>query len=685
MTTFQRGGRPADRDTAIRLLRELAADANGGRRRAARRTAALTNLAPLLRVRYLQEGQVRDLEEAIEAGKRVTAVAAAGGMTLGILGSCLRMRFEARFEESDLTEAIGMLRAAVEAPSTQSAQYPQILLELASAVHLQYRLHRRQADLDESVSLARQALTAVPADNSDRLSYLTTLGGMLHSAYRYTWRETDLAEAVTLCREASTLIPAGDPRSGSVYSNLVLVLRDLHERHGRPSDLEAAIDAARRAVDTQVIGSQHAKAQGLLGDLLHQRYETTGQTTDLIEAIEAKRAAVAACAPGHPDRGLFLHHLSWSLYRRAGYARRPEDQDAFLGQAEQAGQAAVNAGSASAGDRAMFLSQLGNIRAAKSRLNRDLGALTRAIEICRRAVANTPAGDPRRRTHLQNLVVCLNHRYQLTGAPLHMRRSLGIDPDPADAPDPTQAPDTGTAARSEPPADLPADLAERAAAMRFYFDQLQRVLGVADDQIDVASLTSDFDVDIDEAITLMREVLALTPAHHPDYGVAVSNLGNLHTQAGRSRDESHRAEARAHWRVAADAKSPPAIIRLTAAWKWGQSAKLEGDRDGAHAAFTRAVDLLGLLAWHGIDRDTKSAHLNDWTGLASDAAAAALDVGRPEQAVEQLERGRTVLWNQILHLRSDVNVLDAAAPELASRLSEIRRMLDTSPERTVGL
>jgi tetratricopeptide (TPR) repeat protein len=671
-------------DRAIDLLRQTAAAASDFHSdpvmylsdiESAHGTAVLADLARLLEIRYRQEGRSGDLDEAIEVGRRVVAVAPADATALGVLGTCLRLRFEARFEESDLTEAVDALRKASDALRTSSAGHPQVLHELAGAVHLRYRLRRGQADLDESVSLARQALATAPADDAERPSYLLTLGGMLHSAYRYSWRETDLDEAVTLCREASELLLPGDPRTGGAYANLALALRGLFERHGRPSDLDDALDAARRAVGALVVGNEQARARGLLGDLLHQRYETTGRTADLVEAIEVKRAAVAAFAPGHLDRGLALHNLGWSLSRRAGYARRPEEQDAVLGEAERAAQAAVDAGSASAGDRAMFLSQLGSIRSRRSRLNRDLDALAGAIETCRRAVADTPAGDERLRTHLQNLAVCLNDRYQLTGAPLHIRRSLGVDADPA------EAPDTETA---EPPADLPADLAERAATMRMYLNQIQRVFGVADDQIDVASLTPDADADNDEAITLMRRVVALTPAGHPDYGVAVSNLGNLLARGGRSDDESQRAEAAACYRAAADAESSPATIRLTAAWRWGTIHALYGDREGALAAFTRAVDLLGLLAWHGLDRDTRSAHLTDWAGLASDAAAAALDAGRPERAVELLERGRTVLWNQVLHLRSDVDVLAAAAPGLASRLSEIRRVLDAPPEHSVG-
>ena len=118
---------------------------------------------------------------------------------------------------------------------------------------------------------------------------------------------------------------------------------------------------------------------------------------------------------------------------------------------------------------------------------------------------------------------------------------------------------------------------------------------------------------------------------------------------------------------------------MAAARAWGKSAFTAGDTLSAADGYATAVGLLPELAWHGLDRDTREEQLADWAGLAADAAACMIAVGQPHQAVEMLEQGRSVLWTQALHLRSDLSLLREAAPHLALRLDEIRRELDQVP------
>ncbi|MFC5802605.1 hypothetical protein [Streptomyces formicae] len=63
--------------------------------------------------------------------------------------------------------------------------------------------------------------------------------------------------------------------------------------------------------------------------------------------------------------------------------------------------------------------------------------------------------------------------------------------------------------------------------------------------------------------------------------------------------------------------------------------------------------------------------LADYTGLATDAAACAIDAGRPARALELLEGGRAVMWKQLLRTRSDRTELHEVAPRLARRMDRI--------------
>jgi hypothetical protein len=102
-----------------------------------------------------------------------------------------------------------------------------------------------------------------------------------------------------------------------------------------------------------------------------------------------------------------------------------------------------------------------------------------------------------------------------------------------------------------------------------------------------------------------------------------------------------------------------------------------GNPENAAEGYAAAIELLPLVAWHGLDQATREHHLREWAGLASDAAAAAVTAGQLARAVELLEAGRSILWTQALHLREDLAALQAQAPRLAAQLEASRLVLDT--------
>ena len=117
--------------------------------------------------------------------------------------------------------------------------------------------------------------------------------------------------------------------------------------------------------------------------------------------------------------------------------------------------------------------------------------------------------------------------------------------------------------------------------------------------------------------------------------------------------------------------------RVAAAAGWGQCALLAGNPGSAVEGYAAAIELLPLVAWHGLDQATREHHLREWAGLASDAAAAAVAAGHPARAVELLEAGRSMLWTQALHLRQDLAALQERAPDLAAVLEASRAVLNT--------
>jgi hypothetical protein len=176
--------------------------------------------------------------------------------------------------------------------------------------------------------------------------------------------------------------------------------------------------------------------------------------------------------------------------------------------------------------------------------------------------------------------------------------------------------DGGQPQAADRTSELTGDLAERAAAARRALESLKKVMTDAfGNPVDPAVLATDSGADLDEAVEVTRRVLALTPADHPDRGVSLSNLGNvLARRYRRNHDPADRAEALGYWREAAGFIVSPAIFQLKAASRWGMIERLDHNLPGALTASTTMVELLSLLAWHGLDWTTRAEHLADWVG-----------------------------------------------------------------------
>jgi hypothetical protein len=159
--------------------------------------------------------------------------------------------------------------------------------------------------------------------------------------------------------------------------------------------------------------------------------------------------------------------------------------------------------------------------------------------------------------------------------------------------------------------------------------------------------------------------------------IYLSNLGRtLRIRFDMTGDAAGRDSALAAWREAAKIASAPAWIRVQAAGGWGHLAADGRLKNEAEAGFAVAVDLLPLLAWHGVDRRSQEQQLERKSGLAGDAAAWAISCGHHGRAGELLEHGHSVLWSQQLNLRGDLDELHRSQPELAHRMEAIRAELD---------
>ncbi|MEV7964614.1 CHAT domain-containing protein [Sphaerisporangium sp. NPDC088356] len=565
------------------------------------------------------------------------------------LGTALSHSYHALGRRDHLEELIGLLgRTDLDSPDGARGLYV-----LAGGYYDRYQVDGSKEDLERAVSCGRRAVAAIPGGDPGLSDALGNLGNALLLRSRLTGSATDLDEAVALYRRAVQVTPEGHANRPGVCLNLGGGLRERYLRSGSPSDLEDAMALTREALGLAVPGSPawHL-SQSTLGAALADHHSLSGSRAELDEAIIRLRAAVDAMREGALDRPSALNLLGTTLHSRFELTGSGDDLDAAI-----ASYRSVLAATAPASPQHLTSSgNLGGVLESRYWRTKDRADLDEAVAVLVRAEEVAARGDDNSPVILTNLAKALSTRY------------LAFD----DLADLDRAVSTARAAYEA----LPPGSIRRA-----------RYLGGWGSLLATRAERRGDAADLDQAIEALREADAnlapAEPSRAHQLGGRANALLERHARTGARADYE---EAVATLRVAAELATCPAHMRMRAARMWAGAAGQAGDMASALEALEHAVRLMPLLAWRGIPRADQEGRLEELSWLAADAAALAVEAGRPERAVELLEHGRGVLWAQLLETRGDLGDLRAAHPDLAGRLEELRAALEAGdgPAREVG-
>jgi hypothetical protein len=111
----------------------------------------------------------------------------------------------------------------------------------------------------------------------------------------------------------------------------------------------------------------------------------------------------------------------------------------------------------------------------------------------------------------------------------------------------------------------------------------------------------------------------------------------------------------------------PASIQFEAARRWAKHAQVH-QPSSLLRAYTTAIKLLPELAWLGLSITDRHHHLSQVGQVVRDAASAAIAVHDYQKAVEWLDQGCSVIWGQLLNLRTPVDELREHHPGLSTLL-----------------
>jgi tetratricopeptide (TPR) repeat protein len=633
----------ADLNEAVTACRDAA---SGTRPEETRHATFLAVLSTVLRFRFEHAGRHDDLTEAIAVARAAAADAGPGHPfchgTRTVLGLALQERFTAAGEHADLTEAIAAFTDAVAATSPGAPNYGAAQHNLSRSLLRRFQETGELADLTGAVAAARAATAVVTRSEPDYAVLLGHLGATLVEQFTRLGRLNDLDDGIAAHRVAVSALPPDHSDRPRALDMLGVALLARSKHNDQLADLNTAIDTIREAVNsTSTAHPDRPRYLNTLGTALQNRFERTASLADLDEAVVSGREATAGTARGHTHYPAHLANFAVALHTRFGFTANVADLD----EAIAANQDVLAIIGPDHPDSPVVLSNLGSTLTDRYHLSNAVADLESAVAACRDAVAAIPADHPSCHRYLHGLSHTLRIRYLARAEPGDLDEAIAI----------------GRAAVAGAPPDRPG---------RSHLVNLAVLL------ID-RSVRDDDPSDLDEAIAIAETAVAGTPATHPRQVQQLSLLGTaLMTRFERSGQQADLEQAIVAFSKATRVESSPPLDRMHAARRWGRAAIQAGHIDSAADGLAVAVQLLPQFAWHGLPHATREERIGEWNGLAADAAACAIRAGRPQAALELLEAGRSVIWNQLFSLRTDLTDLTEHRPELAERLNQIRAALN---------
>jgi tetratricopeptide (TPR) repeat protein len=499
-------------------------------------------------------------------------------------------------------------------------------------------------DLDKTIRLARQAADMTPEDHPDRAWRLYDLRIRLNARYSRTGALADLEEGIQLVRQIVEITSKDHPYRVGLLNGLANRLSDRYQRTGAIADLEESIQIGKQVVDAAP--DWHPKRAMYLNDLgvsFANRYERTGGIAELEEAIRLMGQAVNVTPKDDPIRAMYLSNLGVQLHARYSKTQAMTDLEESIRFGRQAANATSNKF-----DRAARLHNIGRSLGDRYSRTGEMADLEEAIQIARQIVDMIPKETPNWPMYLSNLGKQLSNRFSKTGELADLEESIElwrqvIGATPKDHPDQAK------------------QLCSLGNKLRVRYSRTGKI------------------ADLEEAIRITRQAVNATPEDDPDRVSLLKALGTgLLQRYRRTKVRADFEEATVYFQSALHQSNGTVINRIQAGRVFLPLAcKFTSDWQQAYEAANVVVHLISRLSTRSLENSDKQHVLELAVGLASDAAAVALQAEKGALvALNFLEQGRGVLATSLEEMRTDILNLREGCPELADQFVRLRDELE---------
>lgn len=215
---------------------------------------------------------------------------------------------------SDLDTAIKFYREALLLCPVDHPRRCNILGGIANALRVRYDSNGALGDLNESISMLQESLE-IATDTEERYSSVCRLAFSFYRRYEKFGSPEDLKDAVAMTEEASAMRkPSAPTNARLVVYKYKYRVEDLNRED--LDELDSIIIWYREWLPSNSTNHAHPYGVYHLAQALHTRFKSTGDPSDLDEAIHLLRDLLETVSETHSHRRRFLSQLISFLQAR---------------------------------------------------------------------------------------------------------------------------------------------------------------------------------------------------------------------------------------------------------------------------------------------------------------------------------------------------------------------------------
>ena len=643
---FRRVGQLADLENAISNKQKAVELTDDGH---PDKPMYLNNLGNSQQTRFGYLGELADLENAILNQQKAVELADDGNpeklVCLSNLGNSQQTRFRCLGQLADLENAILNKQKAVELTDDGHPRKPMYLSNLGNSQQTRFERFGQSADLENAILNKQKAVELTDDGHPDKPVLLNNLGLSQNTRFRCLGQLVDLENAMLNGQRAVELTDDGHPNKPTYLNNLGNSQETRFEYLGELADLEKAIFNQQKGVELTDDGHPE-KSMYLcsLGNCQHIHFQHLGKLADVENAISNQQEAVKLIDDRHPRKPMYLNNLGISQQTRFGRLGELVDLENAISNTQKAVELADDRHPS----KPLYLNNLGHSQGTRFEYLGRLADLEDAIFNQQKGVELTDDGHPNKSIYLSNLGNNQATRFKRLGeladlenAILNQQKAVELIDD--------RHPKKPTCLRS---------LSNSQRTRYGCFHKL---------------------ADLENAILNIAIAVDLVDSGHPDRSKFLFALGLCQeTHFEHLKEAFNLVAAISAYKEAALLNTAYPSDALEAARKWAEVAHRNGNHLSALDGYRTALDILPKVAWLGLDVLSRHNRLiqAQSENLGCLAVSCAIRLCCLDEAVELLDLGRSVFWQQASSLRGDLEALREENNDLAQELETVGSMLE---------